>query len=129
MGGPASCVAEGGTSAYKALRNNVNTKWIHDPGLRKLNIGIGFMFASAAANRIDSSLMNGLLAMPQFDENLGPISKSIEGLIVAGISLCGVPSFIPTSYVADCIGRKLTVGIGSLIMVVVVVIQAATNGP
>lgn len=65
MGGPAGIVSQGGDAAYKTLRNNVNAKWIHDPGLRKLNIGIAFMFASAAANGYDGSLMNGLLAIPQ----------------------------------------------------------------
>jgi hypothetical protein len=77
MGGPAGIVSEGGSGAYKTLRNNVNSKWIHDPGLRKLNIGIGFMFASAAANGYDGSLMNGLLAMPQCELVLYPTSTSI----------------------------------------------------
>lgn len=65
MGGPAGIVSESGDAVYKTLRNNVHPKWIHDRGLRKLNIGIGLMFASAAANGYDGSLMNGLLAIPQ----------------------------------------------------------------
>lgn len=65
MGGPAGLVSHSGDSAYKSLRNNVNSNWIRDPGLRKLNVGIGLMFASAAANGFDGSLMNGLLAIPR----------------------------------------------------------------
>ncbi|ORY09612.1 aflYb/ hxtA/ putative hexose transporter [Clohesyomyces aquaticus] len=86
------------------------------------------MFASAAANGYDGSLMNGLLAIPQFKENLGPISTNILGLTIAGISLGGLPSFIPASYVSDLMGRRLTVGIGSVIMLVASIIQAATHG-
>jgi sugar porter (SP) family MFS transporter len=62
-------------------------------------------------------------------DNLGPISKSIEGLIIAAISLGGLPSFVPASHVSDWIGRRYTVAIGSSIMVAASIIQAATKGP
>lgn len=65
MGGPAGIVSESGGAAYKTLRNNVASSWMKDPGLRKLNFGIGLMFFSAAANGFDGSLMNGLLAIPR----------------------------------------------------------------
>lgn len=64
MGGPAGVVAESGNAIYKTLHNNVHPKWTKDPGLRRLNIGILMMFASAAANGYDGSLINGLLAIP-----------------------------------------------------------------
>lgn len=63
MGGPSGIVADAGNAIYKTLDNNTNKKWTRDAGLRKLNIGIGFMFASAAANGYDGSLINGLLAI------------------------------------------------------------------
>ncbi|KAJ4301733.1 hypothetical protein N0V90_003826 [Kalmusia sp. IMI 367209] len=129
MGGPAGIVSQSGDAAYKSLKNNVNSKWINDPGLRRLNFGIALMFCSAAANGFDGSLMNGLLAIPQFKEDLGPISTSILGLVIAGISLGGLPSFIPASYVSDLIGRRYTVAIGSSIMLAASIIQAATKGP
>lgn len=62
-------------------------------------------------------------------EDLGPIPTSILGLIIAGISLGGLPSFIPASYVSDSIGRRYTVAIGSCVMIAASVIQAATKGP
>ena len=65
MGGPTGVVSHGGDAAYKTLGNNVKSKWIHDSGLRKLNLGIALMFSSAAANGFDGSLMNGLLAIPR----------------------------------------------------------------
>ncbi|KAF2661041.1 general substrate transporter [Lophiostoma macrostomum CBS 122681] len=129
MGGPGGVVAYGGDAAYKTLKNNVHPQWIHDPGLRKLNFGIGLMFASAAANGYDGSLMNGLLAIPRFTNDLGDISTSVLGLLIAGISLGGIPAFIPASYVSDSFGRRLTVAIGSSIMVAASAIQAGTSGP
>lgn len=54
-----------GPEGYKKYHNHTNEKWTQDPGLRKLNMGIGFMFASAAANGYDGSLMNGLLTIQQ----------------------------------------------------------------
>lgn len=39
-----------GDDAYKAYSNNTNAKWTKDAGLKRLNLGIAFMFASAAAN-------------------------------------------------------------------------------
>ena len=44
MGGPAGVVAASGNEVYKTLSNNVNPKWIRDPGLRRLNIGVATMF-------------------------------------------------------------------------------------
>jgi len=65
MGGPAGVVSDSGKEVYKTFRNNTNKKWIHDSGLRRLNLGIGLLFSSAAANGYDGSLMNGLLAIDQ----------------------------------------------------------------
>ncbi|KAK9489498.1 general substrate transporter [Lipomyces doorenjongii] len=121
-------VTNSGSDEYKTLRNNTNERWVKDRGLRRLNIGIGLMFASAAANGFDGSLMNGLLALPQFTKNLDNANANILGLIIAGISLGGMPTFIPASYFADSFGRRICVGIGSLIMVCAAIIQAATHG-
>ncbi|CAI7626997.1 unnamed protein product [Penicillium pancosmium] len=121
-------VTTSGADAYNSLSNNTHEQWIKDAGLRRLNLGVGLMFTSAAANGYDGSLMNGLLALPLFLKDLGDIDSNVEGLIIAGVSLGGTPSFIPASYFADAFGRKKCVALGSTIMVCASVIQAATNG-
>ncbi|KAL2818715.1 general substrate transporter [Aspergillus cavernicola] len=121
-------VTTSGRDAYSALPNRTNDRWIKDPGLRRLNVGIALMFTSAAANGYDGSLMNGLLTLPLFMEDLGDINSNLLGLIIAGVSLGGTPSFIPASYFADGFGRKKCVALGSAIMVCASIIQAATNG-
>lgn len=128
MGGPSGVVASSGNEVYKTLTNNVNPSWIRDRGLRRLNFAIGAMFASAAANGYDGSLINGLLAMPYFNENLGDPASTLLGITLAGISLGGLPSFIPASYVSDYLGRRITVAIGSTLMLGAAVIQCATSG-
>ncbi|KAF2717454.1 general substrate transporter [Polychaeton citri CBS 116435] len=129
MGGPAGIVASKGNEVYKTLDNNVNPKWMKDPGLRRLNFGIATMFASSAANGYDGSLINGLLAIPYFNSNIGDVNVNVLGLALAGISLGGLPSFIPASYVSDFFGRRVTVAIGSSIMLAAAIIQCATSGP
>lgn len=128
MGGPSGVVASSGNEVYKTLSNNVNPSWIKDKGLRRLNFAIGAMFASAAANGYDGSLINGLLAMPYFNQNLGDPASTLLGITLAGISLGGLPSFIPASYVSDYFGRRITVAIGSTLMLGAAIIQCATSG-
>jgi MFS family permease len=128
MGGPSGIVASSGNEVYKTLSNNVNPFWIRDKGLLRLNFAIGAMFASAAANGYDGSLINGLFAMPYFNENLGDPASTLLGITLAGISLGGLPSFIPASYVSDYFGRRITVAVGSSIMLAAAVIQCATSG-
>ena len=128
MGGGARVVASKGNEIYKSLHNNIDDSWIRDKGLRRLNIGIATMFASAAANGYDGSLINGLLAMPYFLANLGQVNPNLLGVTLAGISLGGLPAFIPASYVSDYVGRRFCVGIGSSIMLAAAIIQCATSG-
>ncbi|KAJ4256117.1 hypothetical protein NW762_009193 [Fusarium torreyae] len=114
MGATSSPSLSPGNEVYKRYKNNTNEKWTQDPGLKKLNMGIAFMFSSAASNGSD---------------NIGDVSPSILGLIIAGISLGGLPAFIPAAYVSDWMGRRFTIALGSSIMVAASIIQALTKGP
>lgn len=51
--------------ALKVLPNNTHQNWLKDRGLRKLNTGIAFMFASSAGTGYNGSLINGLLVLPE----------------------------------------------------------------
>jgi hypothetical protein len=50
MGVTPSLGLNAGDEVYKKYKNNTNEKWTRDPALRRLNMGIAFMFSSAAAN-------------------------------------------------------------------------------
>lgn len=51
--------------ASKVLPNNTHRNWLRDRGLRKLNLGIAFMFSSSAGTGYNGSLINGLLVLPE----------------------------------------------------------------
>lgn len=51
--------------ALKILPNRTHQNWLKDRGLRKLNLGIAFIFASSAGTGYSGSLMNGLLVLPE----------------------------------------------------------------
>ena len=53
------------TEAFKLLTNNTNPNWIKDRGLRKLNMGIMFMFSTASSAGYIGSLVNSLLVLPE----------------------------------------------------------------
>jgi hypothetical protein len=47
------------------LPNNTNPNWIKDSGLRKLNLGIFFMYSTAASAGYIGNLVNSLLVLPE----------------------------------------------------------------
>lgn len=51
--------------AFKLLPNNTNPNWIKDRGLRKLNLGIVFMFCTSSSAGYIGSLVNSLLVLPE----------------------------------------------------------------
>lgn len=51
--------------AFRLLPNNTNPNWIKDRGLRKLNMGIVFMFSTASSAGYIGNLVNSLLVLPQ----------------------------------------------------------------
>lgn len=123
-------VSHSGDNIYKSLENNCHQKWWKDPGLRVLVFATLSVFGSATANGYDGSLMNGLLTIPTFKVDVvEKVDTNVLGLIIASIALGGVPALIPAGYVSDYFGRKVAVGIGSLLMIVFAVVQTFTTGP
>ena len=65
--------------ALKVLPNNTHPNWIRDRGLRKLNLGIAFLFSSSAGTGYNGSLINGLLVLPEC--KLPPMYEDGDGFI------------------------------------------------
>jgi hypothetical protein len=57
--------AEVPLEAFKLLSNNTDKNWLKDKGLRKLNLGILFMYSTASSAGYIASLVNSLLVLPQ----------------------------------------------------------------
>ncbi|KAJ5097107.1 hypothetical protein N7456_007828 [Penicillium angulare] len=98
--------------------------WFRDAGIIKLNFGICFMFASSASVGYTASLINGLLVLPYFVTFAKDFSPELLGLTISAAAIGNFVSFVPGSYMADIFGRKLCVGLGSVIVVISAVIQA-----
>ncbi|KAJ5363206.1 hypothetical protein N7541_004050 [Penicillium brevicompactum] len=113
--------------ASKVLRNNTNVNWVKDPGLRKLNLGIGLMLSASATAGYCASMINGLLVLPEFNDFLSDLDTNVRGLIIAAVSLGSFLAFIPASYIADNLGRRICVLIGSSLVIIASVIQIATS--
>ncbi|KAJ9483415.1 hypothetical protein VN97_g9995 [Penicillium thymicola] len=113
--------------ASKVLQNNTNSSWMKDPGLRRLNLGIGFMLSASATAGYCASMINGLLVLPEFSRFLDDLDTNERGLIIAAVSLGSFCAFIPGSYIADNLGRRICVLIGSSLVIVASIIQVATN--
>ncbi|CAI7568703.1 unnamed protein product [Penicillium glandicola] len=115
--------------ASKVLQNNTNSSWMKDPGLRKLNLGIGFMLSASATAGYCASMINGLLVLPEFSKFLEDLDTNAKGLVIAAVSLGSFCSFIPGSYIADNLGRRICVLIGSTLVIIAAIIQVATHNP
>lgn len=129
--GPANNNASSkGDEVYKTLLNNCHPKWYKDPGLRRLYLGIALTFSSATSNGFDASLMNGLLAIPQFNQDVvQDSSSSTLGLMIGAISLGGLAALVPAGYTSDCFGRKTCLVCGTIVMIIASIVQALTSGP
>lgn len=159
-------LAPSNTASYQHLRNNTNSKWWRDAGLRKTNLivccymiaqatgGYGMSPASIRGSHaklvgdLDKSLINGLQSIPQWKaskclmplvdcsllnklyatKELGNPDASSLGLITASLSLGVIAGSAPFGWLADYYGRRITMFLGSLIMFVGAVLQAAAHG-
>lgn len=112
----------------------------------RLKIGVFMTFASSASSGYNLCAINGLLMLPEckpdspslyFVRNCerlilekvvsltDDVSKSVLGLIIGGITLGSVCSFIPGSHVSDHFGRKVAIRTGCLIMLCATVIETS----
>ncbi|CAG8257326.1 unnamed protein product [Penicillium nalgiovense] len=113
--------------ASKVLQNNTNGNWMKDPGMRRLNLGIGFMLSASATAGYCASMINGLLVLPEFSNFLKGLDANERGLIIAAVSLGSFCAFIPGSYIADNLGRRACVLIGSSLVIIASIIQITTQ--
>ncbi|KAE9369215.1 general substrate transporter [Stipitochalara longipes BDJ] len=90
--------------------------WFQDPGLRKLYFLIFIAILSSATNGYDGSMMNGLQALTYWKDYFHNPGGSRQGLLNAIQSVGSVCSLPIAPNLADWIGRKYSIFIGSLIV-------------
>jgi MFS family permease len=71
-------------------------------------------------------MVNGLLSLDQFTTYMNHPSGSIKGLFSGIMFLGSLLALPPTPYIADGLGRRWGICIGSIIMILAVVLQSCS---
>lgn len=103
------------------------------------------MLSASATAGYCASMINGLLVLPeckphlyfqrkhkltrvpQVSNFLDGLDTNARGLIIAAVSLGSFSAFIPGSYIADNLGRRICVLIGSTLVIIASIVQIATQ--
>lgn len=100
--------------------------WWKVPRLRNTYLLLFFVVLTSATNGYDGSMVNGLLSLDQFTGYMNNPSGSIKGLF-SGIMFLGSLLALPiTPYIADGLGRRMGIFIGSLVMIFAVILQSCS---
>ncbi|WQF77419.1 Putative major facilitator, sugar transporter, major facilitator superfamily [Colletotrichum destructivum] len=105
-----------------------NKPWYQEPHLRKLNFCILSLTLFSSANGFDGSLMNGLIALPQWKVAMDNPKGTWLGFINAVYALGCVLSYPLSSWVCNKYGRKPGVWAGCFLLFIGTAIQTAATG-
>ncbi|KAF6754460.1 hexose transporter [Ephemerocybe angulata] len=103
-----------------------NGRWWRNRGLVLLNIALVIPLMSSIVNGLDSSLVNGLQILPEWQKYFNNPRGKLLGVINSAQflgNLCGLP-FSPL--ISDHFGRRAALFIGGLIMLAGVAIQSTS---
>ncbi|KAK0650115.1 Lactose permease [Lasiodiplodia hormozganensis] len=101
-------------------------KWWKEPNMRKTYICLMFVILTSATNGFDGSMVNGLLALEQFQDYFNDPKGSIVGLFSSIMFLGGLVALPVVPYAADMLGRRMAIFIGCIIMIFGVALQSAS---
>jgi MFS family permease len=103
--------------AFTRLQNNTNATWYKDAGLRKNVAHCVGLYMAVFYLGYDASLMNGLQAIPEWDEYFDNPSGSVLGLISASLFLPAIVTPFVASWINGLWGRKVCLLVGSLLLI------------
>ncbi|KAJ7650242.1 general substrate transporter [Roridomyces roridus] len=99
--------------------------WWRNRGILLLNLCLILPLLTSTANGLDSSLINGLQILPDWQEYFHHPQGTMLGVINSAQSIGGVSGLIFTPFSSDILGRRITLFLGSLIMLCGVGLQIA----
>ncbi|KAL3460373.1 general substrate transporter [Aspergillus heterothallicus] len=97
--------------------------------LLRLNLSLFCLFLLSASDGYDGTLMNGLQALPHWQEFMDHPTGAWLGFVNAVTSLSAFVSYPIVAWCNNKIGRKMTLGINYFWIVLAVALQAAANNP
>ncbi|KAJ7076584.1 hexose transporter [Mycena belliarum] len=115
-----------GTNAYTDLVDP-NRKWYNNKRLIALNGWIVLLLFTSSASGYDGSMMNGLQSLPQWETYFNFPTKGKLGLLGSIQNIGALAGYPFAPYLCDGIGRRPTVFIGALLMVIATAIQTASQ--
>lgn len=133
-------VSRGGGNARADAPQFEKVNWRTEPHLRKLYIMTVFLLIASATTGYDGSLANICQQMDQFkdyfdsvftfnpDTELYDTDENKLGIMINMFNIGSIISYFITPYVADKFGRKPTIMVGCLFMILGSCISAFTNG-
>ncbi|KAI0091287.1 general substrate transporter [Irpex rosettiformis] len=101
--------------------------WWQNRGIRLLNICLFLPLLTAPINGFDSSLVNGLQILPAWQEYFHHPNGKTLGLISAAQVIGSIVALPLTPIVSDNLGRRPTLFIGSVIMLVGAILQTLSR--
>ncbi|KAF7291133.1 Lactose permease [Mycena indigotica] len=122
----ASAVSHNEANAYTHLMDP-RRKWYNNRRLIALNAWIVLLLITSSTNGYDGSMVNGLQSLPQWEQSFNNPTKGKLGLLSAIQNIGALAGYPFAPYLSDGIGRRATVFIGALIMVIATVIQTAAQ--
>ncbi|KAJ7284990.1 general substrate transporter [Mycena rebaudengoi] len=97
--------------------------WWRNKGILWLNICLILPLLTSVANGLDSSLINGLQILPDWQNYFHFPKGTTLGLINSAQSIGGLVGLPFTPYASDILGRRITLFLGSVIMLAGVALQ------
>ncbi|KAJ7190810.1 general substrate transporter [Mycena pura] len=116
----------GGVNAYTHLMDPAR-KWYNNRRLIVLHAWIVLLLITSSTNGYDGSMVNGLQALPQWENYFGHPKKGKLGLLSAIQNIGSLAAYPFSPYMSDGIGRRKTVFFGAVIMCIATAIQTAAQ--
>ncbi|KAJ3783013.1 hypothetical protein GGU10DRAFT_63065 [Lentinula aff. detonsa] len=101
--------------------------WWTNHGILLLNICLVLPLLTSAVNGLDSSLVNGLQILPDWQEYFHYPTGQVLGLVNCAQNIGGLIGLPITPFASDGLGRRLTLIIGSIIMLGGVALQFSST--
>ncbi|GFZ48477.1 hypothetical protein JCM24511_06225 [Saitozyma sp. JCM 24511] len=118
-----------GAPEYTTWRNNTNSSWWKDPGLRRSMVHVFVLYLCVFTFGYDGSLLNGLQTLPQWQTYFNHPAGQQLGLISASFYFPKIVTPVIASWIADRFGRRWCLLVGSVISVAGGLVQTFANGP
>ena len=102
-------------------------KWWKNPSMRALYLYVLALIVTNTANGFDGSMLNGLQSLSYWQDYFDHPSGSILGLFGCIMSVGSLVGLLITPLVLDHLGRKVSLVIGAVIMLLGIGLQAGST--